>query len=967
MMPPSASPAVADPLALADPTLAWLARCQVADPGYDQGGIRDPLDGRVVGDHYAATHFAWACALRQAVRPDAGRRDAALAAMAFHVRTSKDEYAPGTWSYHWDFNNLASIETYALLEGAAKAKPASLDEDWRGSLHIWKTNAHWAVNWVAMRALAHFRRHDLFGRRRDLLTARKWLEYVLDAQLPDGGIEDVKGRSLPSQYHAYTACLLHRMLARHPAVPQTVRSAALWLLAIIGPDGECNAFGRGQGQIFGYACAVYLFRAAAALDPELAPRCRWASAKVLERLARFQDPEGWWPLVLNRLPVASRAGWYDYHHQTVYNAFAALWLTLAAAIPLPPGPEEAPEPGVLWLRDSGLLAVRRKRWFALFAAGSQGAGYATEAGITPHQLVWEGHDLFRYPLGPGAGKYGEGARNQGQEANCWSPLWRDGDGPWQAPTGAAGTLVPGPGHNRWRLRLERDGAVWQRELVLGRRFLAARDTLTLPEAPAGAEPRTVRTRNFAWPAGRAKEIGPAFVRDLASGAVLRTFGDGALAPAGTVATAWDETDILAASGSGTRTVSGWRLRQGPARTGGKLPGIVCLSWDPWSSLWKRKQRLLFELSRSGRSPRTLYVEPPTSITDVIEGAGRFFRPAGDRLRRCLRSRPGHLGHGFHLASPLWPWPGQRTFDRLARANRQSWRNQLRRAVKDVGFPDGYILWLYHPSQVEALDVLGDGAELVVYDWTDDWPAALPESRGEAERRRLEERQHELLCRADVVFAVSTALARRAAELCPEVRHLPNATDPEVFRPFDPARPGHALAARRPVLVYLSQITERLDVDLVREMARERPQWTVVLAGPLACPPEVVAPLEKCDNVILAGALPYEEAAGLAAQADVCLLPHKEDALTRTLDPIKLYDYLATGRPIVSTEVAMHPALAGFVRVASGPKAFIRAVEAALAEPAGEADRRRAAAMAHTWAARATEAADLLERFFSEDG
>ena len=105
----------ADPLALAGKTLSWLRRCQVLEPGYDQGGIRDPLDGRVAGDHYATTHFAWCCALHHAVAPDEELVRAALRAMEFHIRTSRDEYAPGNWSYHWDFNNLASIEAYALL------------------------------------------------------------------------------------------------------------------------------------------------------------------------------------------------------------------------------------------------------------------------------------------------------------------------------------------------------------------------------------------------------------------------------------------------------------------------------------------------------------------------------------------------------------------------------------------------------------------------------------------------------------------------------------------------------------------------------------------------------------------------------------------------------------------------------------------------------------------------------------
>ncbi len=359
------------------------------------------------------------------------------------------------------------------------------------------------------------------------------------------------------------------------------------------------------------------------------------------------------------------------------------------------------------------------------------------------------------------------------------------------------------------------------------------------------------------------------------------------------------------------------------------------------------------------------MEPSIPLTGILEDAWSLVRPQGERSRRCLRGRPVDIGPGLHLASPLWPWPGRRTFPGLGRANHRSWLAQLRRFVDRVGFPDCYVLWLYHPAQRDALDVLGDDAELVVFDWTDDWVQALPEEQAARDGRLLEDRQREMLCRADVVFAVSKALVNRAEAWCPQVHYLPNATDPEVFRPWDPGRSPHPLLGRRPALVYLSQINERLDVELLRAIALARPQWTVIMAGPLVCGEAVVAPLQGLANVLWTGPLPYQEAAALAAQADVCLLPHREDALTGVLDPIKIYDYLATGRPIVSTAVAMHPDVAPLVRVASGPRAFIEAVESALAEPPSAAERRARAAKAHTWAARARQAADVLERFFPE--
>ena len=954
---------VLDPLLgdMAGRVLDWLATCQVLEPGYDHGGIRDILDGRVVGDHYGATHFAWACALKFVTTQDQSFLQAARLAIGFHLRTSPEEYPPGSWDYHWDFNNLAFAETCRLL--CPVLEPAERQSWFEGLTH-WKTNPHWAVNWVGMRAASHFARHDLLALPDDLPVAARWLEYVLNAQLGDGGIEDVVGKSLPSQYHAYSACLLHTMSRRHPAVDRAVVRAARWLLALTSPDGEMNALGRGQGQIFGYACAAYLFRAASTLDPEHAANHLWAAQAVARRLAEGQARDGYWPLVLN-LPLESRgAGWYDYHHLSVYNAFAAVWLALAARLPVAAVAAAEPPAGETWLRDSGLLAVRR-RYFALFCAGQEGAGYLTEAGITPHALSWGDVNLFRYPLGPGPGKYGSGAQGLGQQVHCWAPLWRKAGGEWQAPAGAAGSLEPGEKPGRWRLRFESGGAVWRRELVLGDRFLEARDVLEVPVEAGLAQDVEIRTQNVALDAGSRAQSGRTFVSDTRCGAVLRLWGGEGPADVQGVESASGRAAVLALNGASGQP-SGWRLRQKPAEKGGRLPGIVCLSWDAWSTLWKRKQRLLFDLARLGRSPRTVYVEPATTLTQILESPGRLFGPEGERSRRCLTGRVKDMGHDFHLASPLLPWPGQRTFPRLAGMNRQAWLAQLRRFTDQAAFPNGYVLWVYHPSHLDALDALGDRAELVVYDWTDDWAAALPPDRSPEERRRLELQQAELLRRADVVFTVSRALFDRATRWCPFVHMLPNATDLDVFKPHDPSAESHPLAGKRPMLVYLSQITERLDTSLVAFLAMARPQWSIVLAGPVVCSPSVLDPLRGLENVTLAGPLPYGEAAAFTAQADVCLLPHKADELTRTLDPIKLYDYLATGRPIVSTDVAMNSDLSAFVRVASTPEAFLAAVEAALAEDPGESLKRRQAAVSHSWPSRATQAADVLARFFPED-
>jgi len=952
----------------------WLAAHRHQGDDSDRGAIFDPPSRRVMGEHYAHTHFAWACAMMH--RRDGGDEwlGRAMEAIEFHIRTSPDEYPPGDWDYHWDFNNLAFAETYALLR---ERLDASIRKRWEDALLAWKTNPHSATNWLAMRAAAARQRGLLLDRPGDMDDARAWLDRTLSAQTADGCFDDIPGQSRPGQYHAYTAALLHRMreFAPERIDPALVR-AARWLLAATGPDGDMTALGRGQGQIFGYAAAAYLFRAAASMDSDFAPHYRWAEDRILQKLAAFQTPEGWIPLALNDAPVSERAGWYDYHHLTVYNAFAAVWLLLAEEIPAATEARRPPPVGDVLLPDSRVLSIRRDDAFSLWAAGETGHGYAADAGITPHFLHFQDIPVFRYPVGPGPGKYGERVPHPDQAQNVWAPILRENAGFWIGPFGGRGE-IRGIGSRRWELTYGRGPHFWRRKLTVGKFCMEAADRLSRErDAPT---PALVRTANVAMKPGTFERVGRNAFRirsESNSGdrepPLLRLWGEGGEARiAGETTAADGRVEILAiqATRTGKRFFDGgWRLRKGPRNAPGNatLPGILCLSWDPWSGVWKRKQRLLHEMARTGRAGAVLYVEPPVTGTQIVEGHRRLRGDGelGRRYRRSMGGRSHSQGAGFRLLTPMLPLPGQRSFRKIRTWNRRFRIWQLRKQAGELGLK-GHVLWLYHPSQVELLDELGGDAELIVYDWTDDWVAAFPSERPEKEKRRLVEAQEILLKRADVVFGVSEELCRRAREFGPWVHHLPNATDTEVFAPPEPdSEPPPVFGGKpRPYLVYLSQITERVDFELIGDLAARRPEWRIFMIGPLVCPESRLEVLRGRRNVHLTGAMPYESAARAVAHADVCILPHKVDPLTRTLDPIKLYDYLATGKPIVSTNVAMNPSMRPHVRVADGVDDFEAAVLQALSEPAGSGKRRRMAALEHNWKARAETALEILGRFF----
>lgn len=951
----------------------WLMDCQVTQVSYDQGGIFDPLDQRVIGDHYATTHFAWASALQYSRQPLPHWLKKAEKAIGFHLRTSQEEYPPGHWDYHWDFNNLAFVETYALL---ADHLSTAEKQRWKTHLLQWKSNPHSAVNWVAMRALALFKRGVLLNRPTDIKAAKGLVDTILSGQTRDGCFDDLPGRSRPSQYHAYTACLLLQMQQIDPdRILRSCKRAARWLFQVTAPDGDINTLGRGQGQIFGYACAIYLFRAAANLDSRFCAHYLWAENKLLEKLSLALQPEGYLPLVINDCGGDPPCGWYDYHHLTVYNAFALVWLMLSQTQVSPekkrlPTSLSKSNPPVLessFLPDSGIVCVHGPNFSLLCTAGESGAGYATDVGISPHFVFWKQKLLFRYPVGPGPGKYGTRAQDHRQEENIWSPLICVG-GQWLAPFQGKGEIKPlgGKGCRGCLMTYSRNNVVWERRILVGEFHMEVWDFLDLTRTDLEID--RVRTVNIALEKGLVKDRGESFL--VLSDVILNAWGQGdGLVHRGTARGATGVVDLYAME---TRPDhcrkfhSGFRLRMPGGKKAGVLPGIVCTSWDPWTQLWKRKQRLLFNIAQDDSGPVVLYSEPPVPLTAIVEGVfvPKKSKEKSQRFRRSLSGRLIPKGKKFFLFTPLIPLPGGRSLKWIQAANIKIMGHLLKRKIKKIGFSN-YILWLYHPSQIWVLDSLGPGAGLIVYDWTDDWVEAFPSHLPCEQKADLENKQKQLLKRCDLVFGVSKQLCKRAEKFCANVHYLPNATDPTVFKPALAEDLPHPLlvSIAGPCLVYLSQMTKRLDRDLLVDLAARQPKWQILMIGPVICPESYLLPLGAMENIHFMGSLPYDTAAKIVAQSDVCILPHKVDALTRSLDPIKLYDYLATGRPVVTTPVAMHEEIKPYVSIASTAAGFETAILNALKESGTKALERRKAAMSHIWDKRKDAALSILRKRF----
>jgi UDP-galactopyranose mutase len=247
----------------------------------------------------------------------------------------------------------------------------------------------------------------------------------------------------------------------------------------------------------------------------------------------------------------------------------------------------------------------------------------------------------------------------------------------------------------------------------------------------------------------------------------------------------------------------------------------------------------------------------------------------------------------------------------------------------------YVLWYYTPM---ALGFTGHLApDAIVYDCMDELSAF---AHAPAE---LKAREAELLRRADVMFTGGQTLYEAKRHAHRNVHPFPSSVDVAHFaraRTIESDPPDQS-AILRPRLGFFGVIDERMDVDLIAGVAEVRPDWQLVLLGPVVKIDPATLP--KRANIHYLGSKTYQELPGYIAGWDVALLPFARNEATRFISPTKTPEYLAAGRPVVSTSIrdVVRPyAHQGLVRIADTVDEFVTACEAALDEEA--ADRLRKA-------------------------
>lgn len=247
----------------------------------------------------------------------------------------------------------------------------------------------------------------------------------------------------------------------------------------------------------------------------------------------------------------------------------------------------------------------------------------------------------------------------------------------------------------------------------------------------------------------------------------------------------------------------------------------------------------------------------------------------------------------------------------------------------------------------ALELKHRFGGVVVYDCMDDWRSWTAEPRI-SEFALDEERKLAVEC--DVLAATSAGLSKRwEAEARRPVLRLRNGADFDFFRAAESG--GLLDGIPRPIVGYYGAVADWVDTGLLAELAAARPNYSFVIIGEVHG--EDISALKALPNVHLLGEKHYRQIPSYLRDFDVCLFPFKVNELTRAVDPVKIYEYLSQGKPVVATplpEVCEHGDL---VYRATGSAEFAAAIDAALSENSSVlAEARIAYAQANSWRLRA---------------
>ena len=380
--------------------------------------------------------------------------------------------------------------------------------------------------------------------------------------------------------------------------------------------------------------------------------------------------------------------------------------------------------------------------------------------------------------------------------------------------------------------------------------------------------------------------------------------------------------------------------------------IICLSSQDWNDLWTRKQRFMQRFAKQGN--RVMYIEAQASLISL-----GIFKRDWRRFFRWLKG-PRKIEDKLYVATLPLVIPLFQMSRIINEINNWFILKLLRYWIKKLGLRKP-ILWTYNPHSESLVGKLGE--KLDVYECVDE----LSASRGLVKSKVVRTLEKRLIGKVDLVIVTHENLYKSKKAIAKDIYLIPNGGEIEHFKKA--SLPGIPLASemekiQRPIIGFLGSIQYWIDLDLIKYIAISRPRWSIVLIGPIGRLTKIEK-IKGLPNVYLLGRKDYASIPSYIKAWDVCINPYIIDEIAMNCSPLKLYEYLATGKPVVSVDMPEARKFEGLIQIGIDYKDFLEKIEIILdrlPEDSINTETRIKAVANHSWDYRFWELEQVLKPY-----
>jgi len=374
----------------------------------------------------------------------------------------------------------------------------------------------------------------------------------------------------------------------------------------------------------------------------------------------------------------------------------------------------------------------------------------------------------------------------------------------------------------------------------------------------------------------------------------------------------------------------------------------------WDGLWRNRHQLMSVFARHNK---VLFVERQLYLDQTLAALRQGKLELSDLYRSPVRQISENL---FVFRYPVWgALVGRPLFKQLTRTIR---RFSLQNTMRKLQMSEP-IVWFSLPHHL--MDPVKEipSPRLLLYHVVDEYSAYSKVTP--AKRRWIEEQEKKMMTLVDAVIVVSQKLYEAKCPVNPNTHLVPNGVDYQAYVAAlaDPTLPDDLRVIKPPRLGYSGLVGDRLDFTMLKQLAQENPEWSLVLLGKAAISKqaETWRAMQTLPNVHHLGPVEISQVPHYVKGFQVGLLPYQQSRHAEHTSPLKLYDYLAVGLPVVSVDIPAAREFRQYIHLANSPRDFAQAVRAALDDTSPERSQtRKKVAAQHTWEARVEQLSDLIQ-------